>query len=65
MAAAPASIRTGSRALFNTVGNAITTIVIGCAILWIAPQMFPWGILNAVFTPDAALCRKPMARAGA
>ena len=43
--------------LFASPLNSAITIALGLVIVWLVPKLVMWGIVNAVFTPDPALCR--------
>jgi general L-amino acid transport system permease protein len=44
--------------LFNSVGNAITTIIVVLFIAWLAPKIYNWAWTNAVFEIDPKKCRE-------
>lgn len=43
--------------LFGSIGNTLTTIVIGAVLVWIIPQLVNWAFVNAVWVADNAACR--------
>ncbi len=43
--------------LFNSTLNSTLTVLVVLALLWLVPQLVAWGLIDAVFAPDAAACR--------
>ncbi|MEZ5843845.1 MAG: amino acid ABC transporter permease [Hyphomicrobiaceae bacterium] len=43
--------------LFNTPSNAIITLVVVAALVWVLPKLFAWAITDAVWEINSAKCR--------
>lgn len=60
--AAPRIVRVGPidwarQNLFNSIGNAITTVVVVVFTAWLVPKIFNWAWTNAVFEINPQKCR--------
>jgi general L-amino acid transport system permease protein len=44
------------RNLFGDLRTSIATLLIAAALLWLLPKGFDWGVLRAIWAPDAEAC---------
>ena len=63
VAARPAPARSGGAAgwaranLFSNAWNALATVVVVAVLAYLVAAAFDWGVLQAVFAPDADACQ--------
>ena len=53
----PGRWQRGRGELFGSPWRAVLTLALGALLAWAATRALDWGLLHAVFRPDAAACR--------